>query len=250
MEKIPHQIIITTLLLLSSLTDSFTRTQIGYEGSGLGGLGLAIEFYSAYNESKLPSSWNDILTMDDSFYYRYDQLTRPITDGQNVTERYSFISSEERKKFPEGELVLVSYLPRPRIDGREGPGWRTLIYRNQRGRIVSASWDEERFQAMLMETGITILPPEPLPPEPPLPVDNQQQQPQPEAPGMESVEEQPTHPDAIRIPGPSADQPQESASEEETEDDGNRILFLLTGGILVLMLAITWCLLKRKITSA
>lgn len=231
--------VITILVLTCFSFASMARTRIDSEGSAIASLGTLLELYSAYTDGDLPEKWSDILMMDGFYYDRYDRLTRPIAEGQNLTDRYSFILSKDRDTFPAGELVLVSYIPRPRIDGREGPGWRTLMYRNERGMIVSESWDEERFQAMLTETGITIPPPQPLPPEPPLPAENQQQlepQLQSEDSKSESAAEQSAIPDDADFPAPPENQPAQPDSEQQAEETENRTLLWLAGTLLALLL--------------
>lgn len=202
-------------------------------------------------DGDLPTSWNELIEVfgREMDYTRRDVYMRPIAEGQNLTDRYSFIIPEDSGKFPDGDLVLVSYIPRPRIDGKEGPGWRTLIYRNQRGRIVSESWPEDRFQAMLAETGITIPPPQPLPPEPPVPAENQQQlepQPQPEAPQPESAEEQSVLPDGADLPASPENQPSQPDSEQKAEDGGNRTFLWLAGTLLLALLVAAAVLRARK----
>lgn len=242
--KAINLVLIFYIIAVLSAT-SYGRTRVSSEIAGLIGLIGKVNTYAAYNDGDLPNSWIDILTAHGFDTYLYDQLLLPVGKDRNLTELYSFLTPDDRKKFPDGELILVRYSP----VSTEEQSTRSFIYRNSNGRVKGETWDEERFQAMLAETGITVPPPQPLPPEPPVPAENQQQlepQPQPEAPQPESAEEQSVLPDGADLPASPENQPSQPDSEQKAEDGGNRTFLWLAGTLLLALLVAAAVLRARK----
>lgn len=157
-------------------------TQVPNELAKVRGVGIQTQIYSALNDAKLPSSWDDFIEYDPEF----KSLVELEVEGNNITELYSFISEKDRAKFPEGELLLIRHKPtdwpevwnhtHPHVDpselteeqraklkdlaDRQQP-IRYLVYRNKRGDLDSVWWFEKDVQKMLAETGIKV--PEPVP---------------------------------------------------------------------------------------
>jgi hypothetical protein len=136
-------------------------------------------YESSYNG--LPANtWQDIV----AFFGDLQRIDVEIENGKRFTEIYSLVPAEEGKKFPEGTLICVRYEPaawpamwsddpkkKEKDAGdlnREKP-IRYLVYKNQRGDILSTWWYEEKIQAMLAKTGLTIPPPTPYHPPSPMP---------------------------------------------------------------------------------
>lgn len=210
-------------------------TRLTAETSALGGLPGLISMHF-YEKGRLPESWEEIATLRPELH---DRLLTPVRQGKNLTELYSFISSDDRARFPYGELILVRHVPLANPSHRIGGNERWFVGRTPQGGIGVTAWNEERFQAMLTETGITIPPPQPLPPEPPLPAENQQQlepQLQSEDSKSESAAEQSAIPDDADFPAPPENQPAQPDSEQQAEETENRTLLWLAGTLLALLL--------------
>ncbi len=138
------------------------------EASAIRGLTDTIRQYRTYIEDVPVTSWDQIAKLDVNLYG-----TKAGFKDEDPTELYSFISVDQRAKFPEGELLLIRYEPLPFPDlykehhrrqeeteaDLENPNYkpiRYLLYRNSRGEIESRWWYEDRVQEMLRETEIEI----------------------------------------------------------------------------------------------
>ena len=171
------------LLMLCALTPVLhARTQLPNEFAKIKGVGIQTQVYSTLNNGNLPGSWRDFIEYDPEF----KSVIELKIGGTQIGDLYSFISEEDRVKFPKGELLLIRSAPTdwpaiwkhasPNIDSsqltekqraefkrladREQP-IRYLVYRNERGDLDSVWWFEEDVQKMLAETGIRIPAPEP-----------------------------------------------------------------------------------------
>jgi len=241
------------LVILIAYTQALVAgTQVPNELAKVRGVGIQTQIYSALNDERLPSSWDDFIEYDPEF----KSLVELEVEGNKITELYSFISEEDRAKFPEGELLLIRHKPtdwpevwnhtHPHVDpselteeqreklkdlaDRQQP-IRYLVYRNERGDLDSVWWFEKDVQKMLAETGIQV--PEPVPYQ--VSIDQASPTPTVEE-GAESIEES-------TQPKPLIEHPAEVAIaepiEEAIEPSSNWLLWLIgavvaVGGILFL----------------
>lgn len=171
------------LLTLFALTDALSAgTRVPNELAKIRSVGIQTQVYSTLNEGKLPSSWSDFIEFDSEFR----SLVELKVEGTRISALYSFISEEDRSKFPDGELLLIRHQPTDwpdiwkqkvssidpskltkgqhaeleRLASRQQP-IRYLVYRNESGNLDSVWWFEEDVQKMLAETGIRVPKPEP-----------------------------------------------------------------------------------------
>lgn len=184
MERVTRDFLTVILIVLASGLNVNGKTISPAEN---GAIKRFVGFYDSITsiEGKSPSSWATIAKYDEDLEGFRDYFP----EGQSIDSIYSFISKEDRSKFPDGELLLIRSKPMkwpdvwkhtpPDIDpaeltekqrdefkrlaDREQP-IRYLIYRNEAGDIDSVWWFEEDVQTMLAETGIKVPAPEPYQP--------------------------------------------------------------------------------------
>lgn len=163
-----------TLFVSGSIGKSDTLSP---EAVRIGMLAVDLSVYEGSQNGLSANTWQDIA----AFFGDLQRIDVEIEGGRRFTEIYSLIPMEEGKKFPEGTLICVRYEPaawpavwsddptkKEKNAGdlnREKP-IRYLVYKNQRGDILSTWWYEEKIQAMLAQTGLRIPPPTPYYPSP------------------------------------------------------------------------------------
>jgi hypothetical protein len=142
------------------------------EAAHIAGVAADLSVYQACHNGEQPNSWQDIAT----FFGDLNRIDVKTDNGRKFTELYSLVPLSEGSKFTDGTLICVRYEPAkwpsvwsddPKKEvkdegdlNRERP-IRYLVYKNQRGDILSTWWYEEKIQAMLAKTGLTIPPPTP-----------------------------------------------------------------------------------------
>lgn len=146
-------------------------------------LGELIERAYIKNGSIYPSDWAELERLEKGAF-TVDQF---LPRGVSVKDVYSFIRPDQRRLFPDGDLILIRNSPvdwprewsNPKRIDLSDPhvkatmeGWmsrngnylynkpiRYLIYRGGDGVFLSKWWYEENFRAMVARTGLII--PEP-----------------------------------------------------------------------------------------
>jgi hypothetical protein len=161
------------LIYIALFSFSYSNSIMTPEGVKIGILATDLKALEILRAGKPLDTWADLASVYDGDLTRIEISQ---VKGEGFTELYSLVPLHEGLKFPEGILICIRFKPtawpsvwsddlnkKEKDEGdlnREKP-IRYLVYKNQRGDILSTWWYEEKIQAMLAKTGLTIPPPTP-----------------------------------------------------------------------------------------
>ena len=146
-------------------------------------LATSLDVYKRHVSSAPLESWAQLSIVCPGFIGLDAMLGRG-----SITEFFSIIPLSERNRFPLGNLIFVQSkaMPWPDIWKTEDPNApgkfinhpryqdiRFFVYEKD-GKYFADRWYENKFQAMLAETGLMIPPPTPYYPPPPVPPSQKQ----------------------------------------------------------------------------